>query len=138
VDQIYVTEGLQLTLRRLAGAETTAASGNTWHVFGNDVTPDRDTRLIDLTLIDDDFIPVALDESDLPLYSFAGVQATILGPSFDLINGGISQSVYGYAIVAPDGATLIAAARFDDAPRTVAPADPVSIVPTFSDQSELP
>jgi len=127
MEQIYVDEGLVFQLDLIVAVD------NVWHIFVNDVTPDRDTELGDLTEA-----------------SFSGyAEQTVLGTAFIadgvvghvgfkvaapiafLNSSGSPVDVYGYYVTDAGGTILLAAARFDAAPVTKEDGESIIVVPVW-------
>lgn len=134
MNQIYPNEGLLQNLKRIAG---TSSTGNYWQLYENDVTPGPESVLADFTLatFDDDVQRAA---SDFALSQVQDNVGTIIAPNITFgPPGGAGVDVYGYVIMDPSKTILIAAARFDDAPKTIAAAGVYQVVPIFGDFSEF-
>ena len=133
--QIYPDSGLVEMLLRIVAND---GAGLTWALFQNDVEPDLDTNLADLTLADAGWGQTVLDETDFTLSQVALHIGTIQGSAIVFVNTtGVDQDVYGYAVFDQVGGKLFAVARFDVAPQTIAPAGNVSVLPIFGDYSDV-
>jgi hypothetical protein len=51
---------------------------------------------------------------------------------------GSTQSVYGYAVIDPSNTFLVACARFDSAPISIAAGDAMPVLPILQSRSQLP
>jgi len=113
--QIYVDEGLIEILIRLASGDIT------FGLFTNDVTPDRDTVMADLTLAAwAGYTSVPLTGGDFPNSNIIGHQARIWGPGEPFNNfSGVDQVAYGYYLSDNSETMLFVVSRFDDAPVTI-------------------
>jgi len=139
MDLIFCDESLILGLQRMAGAEPNAADGNYWGLYTNDETPDRTTVLADLDVDITNFALVQKDQTDLTTTAISSDTASIQGPVITFTNtGGSPVDVYGYAILDSTQATLVAAARLDVAPTTVAAGGTLQVIPIYLSRSLLP
>lgn len=130
---IFPDEGLVEQLKRIVN------DGVTYHLFTNDVTPDRDTELAGLTEAAwSGYAAASLDETDFPTESVAGHNGSILGPAVAFLNSsGSPVDAYGYYVTDVANSMLLAAARFDDAPISKADAESFLVVPTWGDFSRF-
>jgi len=109
----------------------------TYHLFENDVTPDANTVLADLTEPAwGGYNPITVIGSEwIPNSPVNGV-GLLLHPPISFANGsGGSQDAYGYFRKDQAG-NLMAVCRFDDAPRTKADGEAWTIIPILGDTFE--
>lgn len=136
---IFPDGGLIYMLQRLAGNTSDATDGLRWLVFTNNVTPGRATVLADLTIDDVNFPDFQLDSTDLSTTGVASDVGSIQGAVINFVNGsGGALNVYGYAVLDPSSTLLIAAARLDTAPTSVAAGASLPALPILYSRSYLP
>lgn len=130
--QIYPDVGLVEFLERMV------ADDFHFHLYTNNVTPDRDTELADLTeMAIAGYAIVTVTDADFALSGVAGHVGTVLAAPIDFLNGtGAPVNAYGYYITNVANTILLAVARFDDAPVSKAAGDSWIVVPTLSDLSQ--
>jgi len=136
---VFPDEGLLYVLNRIAGNYTDSADGLYWCIYTNDETPDRTTVLADLTIDSADFAPVQIDSTGLPTQGIASDVGSIQGPAINFTNGGGSSvNCYGYAVLDSTQSFLVAAARFDSAPISVASGGALPVIPILQSRSQEP
>lgn len=76
--------------------------------------------------------------ADFTINGVSGHNGFALAPPISFSNGsGSPVSAYGYFVTDSTGAILLAAARFDSAPVTIAAGGTALVVPTWGDFSQL-
>lgn len=128
MNQIYPDEGLHPLLALLVAGEFT------WHLFTNDITPDRDTVLDDFAEADwDGYLPVTLTADDLTLFSVNNHVGTVTGEPVEYSNvSGLDQQAFGYFVTDQPGGHVVACGRFDDAPLVITPLGQFFVQPVLS------
>lgn len=109
---VYPDESFALWLTRML------AGGFTYHLFTNNVTPDRDTVAADLTEAAwTGYVDIDVDDTDFGMPSVAGHIGAAVAPDIAFVNAsGGSQSAYGYYVTAQGDTEILLAVRFDSAP----------------------
>lgn len=136
MDQIYPDTALIPALLAIANMN----GGITWHIFTNDRTPALDDDLVDydlndlvwppITLAPADFVNQVINQHVGAIYPASALSWTNLS--------GVDEVVFGYVITDATGTILLAAARFDDAPKTVRPNGTLSFQAILGSYSGLP
>ena len=133
MNQIYPDVGLVPALQRIATPSVHV------HLYQNDVTPDRDTVLGDLT--ECAFTGYATRDVPVADFTLTGVVAHVGGiqalPVANTNASGGAVTVYGYFITDETDAILLAVARDDAAPVSVPVGDPYLVVPILGTYSSL-
>jgi hypothetical protein len=136
MDQIYPNVGLVEQLTRIL------TSGVHYHLFVNNVIPDRTSTLIGTPLTEAawfGYVPIAKALGDFSITGVAGGVGFAIGMPFPFVNSsGGNQTAYGYFVTDVTNAILLAVARFDDAPETKVNGDSWIILPRWGDTSVLP
>jgi len=131
--QVYVDQGLCEILLR---AVENDGDGLTWAVFENDEDVDHDSQLIDFDLPIGAWSRVNLHAIDFILQQVVANVGTIQAMPITFTNGElVSIDLYGFVVYDPVGEKLFAAARFDDAPRTLAPGSSTVVQAILGDYS---
>ena len=115
MNQIYPDEGLVAALTRIASPSVH------YHAYTNDVTPDRDTVLADLT--EGAWAGYAIADVPVADFTLQGVVAHIAGiqaipVAFENTSGG-NVTVYGFFVTDETDAILLAVARDQAAPLVI-------------------
>jgi len=112
MDQIYPDQGLIDVLNAIVGPDLQ------YHLFVNDVTPDLDTVLTDLTEAAwSGYVPITVPAGAFSFTSLAEHVGQVTADQIPFPNtSGTDQTVYGYYATYPGGGNLILCARFDGAP----------------------
>ena len=127
---VYPDVGLVRILRMVANG------GLTYAVFSNDVFPASDSELNFFDL--DEFDTVEVSESDFDTEGITSGTGFIRAPIINVAPlGGVSREAYGYVITDSVSGELIACARFNDSPRTIAPTETCPVVPILFNFSQL-
>ena len=130
---VFADESLLDILNAIADG---SGAGLFWKLFENNVTPDSDSVVADFT-----FATAAWGEIQVPLASFtlqqvAAHQASIQAPDITFTNGdAIAVTLFGYVVTNAAKTKVIAAARFDDAPITLAVGSPFAVTPVLGLES---
>lgn len=138
MDQIYPDEGLLDVLKSVANGID--GGGLTWSLYLNNKTPTLDSVAADFTLAATGWTDSGsnLDAGDFIASNVTTHVGSIQAPNILFTNmTGVDQDVYGYVILDGDG-NLVAAARFDDAPRVIANGDSTYVIPVLGDYSAAP
>jgi len=112
MNQIYPDVGLIAILTRIVTPSLV------YHLFTNNVVPDRDTELADLTeMAASGYVEIVVDDSAFTLDGVAGHVGSLLAApiAFENTSGG-ALDAYGYFVTNVAGDELLAVARFDSAP----------------------
>jgi hypothetical protein len=133
MQQIYPDEGLVTQLVRIMGDDVH------YHLFVNDVTPDRDTVLADFTeAAFTGYVEVTVEAADFTIDGVSAHVGYIQAPPITFSNGsGVDQDAYGYYVTDVGDTEVLAAARFDAAPVTKPDGDQWSVIPVWGDSSSL-
>jgi len=133
MDQIYPDNGLVWMLQRIV----LSGSGPIFKLFTSNTTPTLADTIATYTFTTD----IPQQQVAGSAFTFTQVAAhigSIQAPNVVFTNvGGSSHTVYGYVILDPTSTFLIGAARFDDAPVVMAPADTRVVTPILGDYSGL-
>jgi len=131
--QIYQDVGLLAFLSRLV------AGNFHFHLFTNNVTPDRSTVLAGLTEIAGIGAPIiTVAAADFTLSGVAGhVGSFIAAPIAFLNDSGAPIDAYGYFVTDVTNAILFAAARFDGAPVNKINGESWLVTPIVGDFSQF-
>lgn len=131
--QIYVDAGLDDFLLRMINPSLR------YHLYANNVTPDRATVLGDLTEISGAVCsPITVALASFTLSGIANHVASRLAAPIAFVNGsGTGADAYGYYITDAADAILFAVARFDSAPVTKADGESWQVTPIIGDFSSL-
>ena len=108
-----------------------------YHLFTNNLTPDRDTVLGDFT--EAAWTGYAVDTAYTTDWTMRAVashkgSAEATDVTFNNTSGG-DQVAYGYYVTDTGGTQLIQCGRFDDAPVTIPDGDSYSFTPRHGDRS---
>lgn len=130
--QVYPDQGLLMFLDRAIAGDFK------FHLFVNNVTPDRDTELADLTEATfAGYAEVTVDAADFSLEGVAGhVGTKVAAPISFLNSSGGDATAYGYYATDTAETKLLMVARFDSAPITKANGESFLVTPTISDYSQ--
>jgi len=133
VNLIFPDEGLVTQLGRILVLDVL------YHLFTNNVTPDRDTVLADLTDATwTGYAPITQTFTDYTITGVAGHAGYAIAAPISFSNGsGSPVTTYGYYVTDSGETVLLAAARFDGAPLTIAAAGTLPVVPVWGDFSQL-
>lgn len=133
MDQIYPDQGLITILQRIV------ADDFHFHLFVNNITPDRTTVLFDLTEAAwSGYVPITVLRTDFVMYGLAAHIGSAQAPPIAFNNNtGTSQSAYGYYITDVSNSVLLAVARFDSAPVIKNDGDGWVVQPIIGDVSVL-
>lgn len=131
--QIYPDAGLDGFLLRMLDPSLK------YHLFSNNVTPDRATVLGDLTEISGGVTsPITVALASFSLSGIANHVASRLAAPIAFVNGsGSPANAYGYYVTDAASAILFACARFDSAPVSKADGDSWQVTPIIGDFSSL-
>lgn len=138
MDQIYPDEGLIDVLKSVANGKD--GGGLTWALFLNDITPTLDSLKADFTLAATGWTDsgATIDATAFTLGAVDTHIGTIQAANIFFTNAtGVSQDAYGYIVYDGDD-KIVAAARFDDAPRVITNGAQTFVVPVLGDYSGLP
>lgn len=127
MNQIYPDEGLLPLLDRMLTASVQ------YHLFENNVTPDRDTVLGDLTEVSTfGYAAQTVALAGWTLQSVAGHVGTFQAAPLAFTPAGGAWSVYGYYVTSVAGGVLLAVGRFDGAPIAVPDGVPILVNPIMA------
>jgi hypothetical protein len=133
MDQIYPDQGLVRLLERMTAADLV------YRLFTNDVDPDQDTELGDLTeQVGDGYAAVTVEAADWTLGSVTAHIGTLIAGPISFTPTGSAWTIYGYYVTDVAGTELLAVGRFDGAPITQAVDDPLLITAVMGDFSKFP
>ncbi len=133
MNQIYPDVGLIPILRRIVTPSVV------YHLFVNDVTPDRDSVLGDFTeMTASGYAEIVVDEADFTLDGVtAHIGSLLAAPiAFENTSGG-ALDAYGYFATNAAGDELLACARFDSAPVNKEDGESWLVTPIVGDFSGL-
>lgn len=133
MQQIYPDEGLVSQLMRIMGDDVK------YHLYTNDITPDRATVLADFTeAAFTGYAAVTVEAADFTIDGVSAHVGYIQAPPITFTNGsGVDQDAYGYYVTDAGSTEVLAAGRFDAAPVTKADGDAWSVIPVWGDSSSL-
>ena len=125
--QFYPDEGLSDWITRMQ------ASNLSLRLYQNNVTPDRDTVFADLTESSfTGYAAVAIASGDWTNLAIAAhVLRSVASPKTFTNSGGAAQDVYGYFVTEPATGRIMAVARFDLAPVSIAALGGTVVVTPF-------
>lgn len=103
-------------------------------LFKNDITPDEDTVLADLTEADFDGYAEsgAVTWGEVHNGNDGSVEMQAGSQEFHCTGGTTPNEIFGYMIVDSGGTTLLAAHRFDESELMSADDDNVTLIPTIN------
>lgn len=132
--QVYPDQGLVAMLKTIV---ENAGDGLTWALFTNDEDVDEESVLADFDLADVAWGQVNLVAADFILTQVVAHVGSIQADPIVYTNAElVSVDVYGYVVFDPVLQILIAASRFDSAPRVLSPGGQTSVQPILGDYSE--
>jgi len=133
MQQIYPDQGLVPQLLRIMAADVK------YHLYANDLTPDRGTVLADFTgAAWTGYASVTVEAADFTIDGVAAHVGYIQAPPITFANGsGADQDAYGYYVTDAGNTKVLAAGRFDAAPVTKPDGDEWSVIPVWGDSSSL-
>jgi len=133
--QIHPDTSLVAILRRIATGDLH------YHLYRNDVTPDRDTELGDLTEMGagTGYAVITVEEADFTTEGVSAHKGTIIAPpvTFEIGAGSGIDDIYGYFVTDDTDALLIACGRFDDAPIDITAGADIPVTPILGDSSQF-
>lgn len=134
MNQLYPDAGLLRMLNKLVGV-----NGLVYHLFTNNITPDLDTELGDLTEATwTGYASARVFPADFTTQSVVSHLGSIIAAPVAFLNSsGSSKTAYGYFITDFDTGDLIGVARFDSAPVTIANGASQQVIPILADFSGL-
>lgn len=109
-----------------------------YKLFSNNLTPDRDTVLGDITPATwTGSTGINQSWSDYTTNGVSSHNGYAIAPPIDWTNGsGGDVDVYGYYVTDTGATKLLAVARFDGAPVTIVDGGSLSVVPVWGDFSQ--
>jgi len=133
MDQLYPDSGLTYILLAVI------QNGFTWHLFTNDFLPQLDDTLDNYTEAAwSGYAPQFVEGSTFVADPVSGHVGAVEAPPLAWVNSSPrTQSVCGYFVTDSSGTVLIAAARFDDAPRVVPQGSGFTLAPVIANYSGL-
>ena len=135
MDQIYPDNGLVYLLQQIVAG---SGSGLYWRLFENNVTPSLADTLGTYTLSSTSWGRIQVAPANFTLTQVAAHQGSAQATNIVFTNTtGVPKTVYGFVIEDPAEAKLLAAARFDAAPITIADGGTLVVTPIVGDQSAL-
>lgn len=135
MDLIYPDNGLLTTLHTIV---ENGGSGLQWYLYTNNATPSKASVQSDFTFVSGDFV-ATLKSVDFVFDQVVGNIGYIQANNQSKTNSsGGSKSWYGYIVRDNVNNKLVAAARFDDAPRVIPNTGTTQIVPILGAKSVLP
>lgn len=121
--------------------ERMVASDLHYHLYTNNVTPDRDTELGDLTEMGGGtgYSIITVDAADFTLTGVSAHKGFLIAAPITFVIGvtGSPTDVYGYYVTDTGNAELLAVARFDDAPIDITAGANIPVVPVMGDSSQF-
>lgn len=109
-----------------------------YKLYSNNVTPDRDTELADLTeLSASGYASITLSASDFTLNGVSSHKGFALAATISWVIGADADSVYGYYVTDTTDTILLACGRFDDAPISLASGATIELTPAMGDNSRF-
>ena len=116
------------------------ASDLHYHLYVNDVTPDRDTEIGDLTemTVVSGYNPITVAAGDFSLTGVSAHKGTVIASpiTFVITAGSGVSNVYGYFVTDTGNTSLLAVARFDSAPISLSAGASIPVTPIFGDSSQ--
>lgn len=132
--QIYPDQGLTTMLLRIVENN---GNGLTWALFTNDVDVDEASVFADFVLADAAWGRVNLHAADFILSQVVAHVGTIQANAILYTNSeAVPVNCYGYVVIDVGAQKIYTAARFDDAPRVVAPGGQTAVQAILGDYSE--
>jgi hypothetical protein len=132
--QLFIDDGLLFCLKQIANA---AGAGMYWQLYTSNTTPAKSDTLATYTLASSTYFRSQQAVGNFTLQQVAADIGTIQAPNVVFTNGsGSPVTVYGYVIYEPTGSKLVAAARFDSAPITIAAGGTLVVTPILGDADE--
>lgn len=133
MDLLFPDNGLPYQLQAILTA------GVKYNLFTNNYVPTLSTVLADLTVAAwSGYAAVSQSWSDYSINGVAGHSGFAIAPPISFLNSsGGSVNAYGYYVTDSTGAYLLAVARFDSAPVSIAPSASLNVLPTWGDLSQL-
>jgi len=130
---LFPDEGLVTQLTRILNGTVR------YHLYTNNLTPDLDTVLGDLTEAAwTGYASVTKTFSDYTISGVAGHAGYAIAAPTSFSNGsGSPVNTYGYYVTDSGSTLLLAIARFDGAPLSIAAAGSLPVVPVWGDFSQL-
>ena len=126
-------------IEQLVAIATGSGGGLYWRLFENDVVPSADMVKADYTLSDDAWGEIQVAPGDFDIQQVSAGQGSIQALNIVFQNGsGGPLNFYGYVILNAAKTKVIAAARFDDAPISLADFGKLPVVPILGAQSYYP
>jgi hypothetical protein len=134
MEAVYPDEGLVELIDRMTNTTMHV------HLFTNDLTPDEDTVLADMTEAAwTGYAAQDVDPGDWTLKGVANHQGYALANPVEFDNGsGVDQDAYGYYITDSGDSMLLQAVRFDSPPSTKPDGESWTVFPTWGDDSQYP
>ena len=109
-----------------------------YHLFTNNIVPDRDTELADLAEMSSaGYSPIIVLAADFTIQNVGGHIGTIIAAPITFVLTSSGSSIYGYYVVAVSGSLLLAVGRFDDAPISLGSGATIQITPVCGDNSKF-
>lgn len=132
--QIYPDQGLGEWLKKM-----TQFHSLSYRLFVNNVTPDKNTILADLTEESTgSYSRVDVAPGDWTSYTVTAHVGTAFAPPISFTPSGTTWTTYGYYVVdASTGTLLLAVCRFDSAPLSTPSGTGILITPKISDFSKF-
>lgn len=133
MNQIYPDAGLIILATRMVTPSWR------YHLFTNNITPDRDTVLGGLTeMAIAGYAAVTVPLASFTLSGVTGHVATLLAAPISFLNSsGGAANAYGYYVTDAANAVLFAVARFNPAPISKADGESWLVTPILGDLSVL-
>lgn len=132
--QIHPDESLIPLMRRVV------AGNVVYHLYTNDLTPDKDTVLADFDEVGSGpgYVPIEVDEADFVLEGVSGHAGLLIALPIEFMVVGAVGDVYGFFATNVAGDELLACGRFDGAPLNLDVGSRVTVWPMFGDTSKFP
>jgi hypothetical protein len=131
--QLYPDDGLIKMLERIAD---NGGSGLTWALFTNDLEPDEDSVFADFALADADWGRIGVELDDFVLKQVVLHVASIQANPITFTNSEAGTvDCYGFVVYDGGSQRVFTCARFDDAPRAIAPGGDTQVTPLLGGQS---
>lgn len=135
MDLIYPDNGLVQSLLVLV---ENGGSGLLWSLYTNNYTPIKSSVLADFTSVSGDLVGTYKAVDFVFQQTVGNVGYIQANNKVKTNSSGASKNWYGYYVLHASTSKIIAAARFDDAPRVIANGGTTQIVPILGAKSVLP
>lgn len=116
-----------------------AAGDLHYHLFEDNITPDRETEIADLNEpgFGLGYVVEIVTAADFTLTGVAAHHGSIAAAPLGFLNQTGQADVYGYYVTDTTDAVLLAVGRFDAAPHVWVTGVPLMVWPVFGDSSQF-